>query len=105
MKKCAKCGLEVKWVMVGKRWFCKNPDESDHWDLCSKYTFDKIKSEGTPYHDKHGKEYSKGYDHKTFGRKSYERGGTWTHGKQYKPIHHKTECQIPPWEDCDCGSY
>ena len=99
---CRKCKLDIKWVRIKRRWYCQNLDGSDHWDTCSQRMFDRLKSEGRYFHEKQGKEFVKGYEHQEFGKKAYERSGTFTIGKGYKPIHHAQGCSVLPWEDCQC---
>jgi hypothetical protein len=31
---CTKCGLKAKWLSVNGKWQLKNPDGTDHYDLC-----------------------------------------------------------------------
>ena len=31
---CTKCGLKAKWLSANGKWQLKNPDGTDHYDLC-----------------------------------------------------------------------
>jgi len=102
MTACSQCGATVKWVKDGQRWKCLNPDGSDHWDLCSKNRWGRVKREGKHFTEKRGRETVKGYDHATLGTKLYSMEGMVVKGPLYKPVKHRRGCNVPPWEDCAC---
>lgn len=99
---CGKCSGYVEWKRTGGRWFCFNPDGSDHWDTCSKRVFAKIKREGRPIVVRDGREIAKGYAHPTLGIKFVSREGIVVTGKRYKPTKCERACKVPPWDECDC---
>lgn len=101
--KCGQCGLEIKWKRNNGRWFCFNPDGTDHWDKCSQTQYARIKAEGVKYRKQDSKgRYEAGYRHHEYGDKAVERGGTIKTGKDYRPMKHMDGCRIPPWENCEC---
>lgn len=80
MSKCKKCKSEIVWKKQGDRWYCYNPDKSEHWDLCA-----SIRNKGKPA----------------------MRIGRTIIGEHYKPD--GCDCGLPPWElcrvDCEHGLY
>ena len=103
MSTCKKCGAEVVWVRKhGRLTTCQNPDGSDHWDLCSKRIFDDVKKQGKHFIEHNGLEIVHGYRSKKYGEKAYLREGTFTIGKGYKPVMHKEDCNVLPWDECQC---
>lgn len=97
MKPCAQCGLPVLWRRVEGRRQCFNPDDSIHWDLCSKERFAKVQREGKPF----DKPSAAGYVMPLrvhFSRLSAKP----KRGKGFKED--GCDCGLPPWELCkpDC---
>lgn len=95
MSICTKCGLEIKWVIIGKRWHCHNPDGDDHWDLCSQTRTAKIIATGEHFSSK----YEEGY--KTPLRKSGVFITRQTAKTKNKTIN-TAGCNycVLPWETC-----
>jgi hypothetical protein len=87
----------VRWSKPDGKWECHNPDGSDHWDLCSKTRFERIKREGEHFETAA----VEGYRHPEkvqFVRISAKP----MRGKQYRES--GCDCGLPPWELCkpDC---
>ncbi|MDZ4254113.1 MAG: hypothetical protein U1A72_16220 [Sulfuritalea sp.] len=96
MTTCKQCGLPVSWVKEQGKWKCRNPNGSDHWDLCSQTRTKRALREGIPFKEKHGH----GVRHE--GRKKYmHRSAPQIVGKKYTPS--CDACAIPPWETCACS--
>lgn len=104
---CGQCGLPVIWKRVGAAWKCENPDGSDHWDLCSKTRFEKIRREGTFFEGKPTGmtraimprvDYVAGYRH-PLKTQFIEITARPVAGKKYRPD--ACDCGRPPWELCD----
>jgi hypothetical protein len=72
--KCTKCGLDVKFIKLNGKWQPRNPDGSEHWDMCKK-------------------EAGKDRVYKM------DSSGVIT-GTLYEHEEHDSECL--PWEDCSC---
>ena len=102
MSKCKKCGMTVEWKTVKGKLSCYNLNGESHWDACSKKVFEDVKKHGTHITEKQGIEVCHGYKSKKYGKKFYSREGTYTVGKNYKPITHVESCKSLPWESCDC---
>ena len=98
MTVCKTCNSKVIWVKEGKRLFCRNPDGSDHWDLCSKLKWDQVKATGTRFESKR----KSGYKDSIHGTKFDMLAAHVAVGKDYKPD--GCTCGLPPWELCkpDC---
>jgi hypothetical protein len=85
-------------VKKNGRWFCFNPDGSDHWDECSKRRWRRVSTEGT--HFDHGDE--KGYVHTELGTKLYHKSSGFKRGRDYRPSGLCRNC-VPAWEVCPQG--
>lgn len=102
--KCKSCGLTVVWTLQKdpatnkERWYCfNNGTNTDHWDLCSKTRFEKIKRTGDPFD--HGDERGYYTELKPSGvqftfQKAVVRGVNYSHSE---------DCEncVPPWERCE----
>ena len=95
MSTCKSCGLTIKWLKLSGKWFCHNPDGSDHWDLCSKMRFERIKATGKRFDS----ETESGYltDLKHSGVQFTMQTSGVIRGENYVP----NECDCVPWEVCD----
>lgn len=102
MSTCKKCGGRVIWIGKKGRLTCENLDGTDHWDLCSKRIFEDVKKHGNRFTEHHGVEIVHGYRSRKYGEKAYSREGTFTIGKDYKPVIHQDGCHVSPWDDCRC---
>lgn len=97
MKPCTKCGLPVVWVKEQGKRKCRNPNGSDHWDLCSQERTKRALRDGIPFKEKRGH----GVLHE--GKKKYMgMRAPRARGAKYKPSCGK--CSIPPWEICPCSA-
>jgi hypothetical protein len=101
MAYCKKCGLKVKWIRDNDRWVCQNPDNSDHWDLCSKTVFEDVKKNGIQFKREVKKETHHGYKSDKYGEKLFMIEGRIIIGKGYKPSIHDKTCL--PWNECSCN--
>lgn len=95
MSICKQCGSSVNWVRRSGRTLCLNPDGSDHWDLCSKRRFERIKRAGEHFKT----EDAEGY--KTPLKKS---GVLYMHIRaesKHQSKGRSGECMecTPPWEE------
>ena len=95
MKPCKSCGAMVRWTKEGKRWYCYNPDGSDHWDLCSKNRWKQVVMTGERFETPTESGYS-----------SVKHGTKFDHLCKTPPIRgngYKLDsctCGLPPWELC-----
>ena len=97
---CKTCGAPIKWVKIGERWHCHNPDGTDHWDLCSKRKWDQVVATGRKF--AHGN--NKGYADSIHGTKYYMKEGGKTENRNKKLPRcncHLPPLNIPPWDDCE----
>lgn len=100
MSNCKECGSEVNWVKVARRWFCHNPDGSDHWDLCSKLKTERIKRTGEYIEIEEDKAYLTAF--KKSGIHYMEQHANVARGKKFKKSRGCKQC-VPPWEICPNG--
>lgn len=100
MTTCKQCGLEVRWVKIEGKWSCHNADGSDHWDLCSKTRFEKVRSEGKLFQVISGKDNITAEGYRSGRKTQYTmlRPAKSIKGKNYIDPH--CDCGIPPWETC-----
>lgn len=98
MSTCKQCGAPVLWVKEGSKKLCHNPDGSDHWDLCSKLRFERIKRTGEYFQTKNG---DKGYltPLKRSGVQYVQQTSGWRKGKEYSKAAGCKHC-VPAWEVC-----
>ena len=98
MTRCKQCGLPVNWTKVDGKWKCHNPDGEDHWDLCSKTRFERIKREGEHFKT----EFEEGYltDLKPSGVQYVRLTAKKATGK--RKIKVCDNC-VPLWEVCPNG--
>lgn len=95
MAKCKKCDSDIDWKQVNGKWLCHNAGTTrDHWDLCSKLTFDKMKSSGVFFKEGNKEGYILPNGHKYVTRQSVT-----IRGKDYKPSGDCAGC-CAPWEVC-----
>lgn len=96
MTECKKCGVQVVWVKRD-RWYCENPDGTDHWDLCSKLRMEGFRANGEFFSAKRGNAKVKGYK---LGHREQlvEIKSKAIVGKNYKPD--GCSCGLPPWSLC-----
>lgn len=99
---CEKCGNKIEWLKEGKKWFCRNPDGTDHWDLCTQSINDHYKNNGSVYSQKIKKETEHGFMVAGVKRK-FSTSGITIKGKGYRPVMHNGSCHALPWEECRCG--
>ena len=97
MSICKACGASITWKRISGKWSCLNPDGVDHWDLCSKLKFERIKATGK-YFDVGDKGYFT--DLKPSGVQYTEQHSQIMQGDLYKPSGDCAGC-CPPWEVCD----
>ena len=105
MATCKTCKAEVKWVKTD-RWYCHNPDGSDHWDLCAQLKLLNFKTHGVEFSEQRGKVKGLRVGHEyAIPNKSglrlkteliMQRIGKKITGKNYKPDGCK--CGLLPWE-------
>lgn len=73
MRTCRRCGKDITWSRGAKGYKPINPDGSDHWPVCRKpYSGPLTKLTGA------------------------------TTGEHYRRLKHKPDCNVAPWEPCDC---
>ena len=94
MSTCKACGYPVKWTKTDERWHCRNPDGTDHWDLCSKLRWMQVKATGERFETKS----ESGYKTKT-GKKFDHKAAKTITGSLYTPD--SCDCGLPPWDVCD----
>lgn len=98
MTKCKQCGAAVEWKRdESGKWMCHNAGTTtDHWDLCSKRRFDRIKETGEYF----ATEKSRGYftDLKASGVQYVMQKSDMVPAKVHKRGH-CNDC-VPPWEIC-----
>ena len=111
MSVCKHCRGDVKWVKTD-RWYCQNPDGSDHWDLCSQRKLEHFQKHGKWFSQKKGTEEGLKLEMKDAlpnksgkGFKTVQmlhRATKLIVGSKYVPS--GCDCGLPPWELCkpDC---
>ena len=101
MRACKQCGLPVRWVRTAGRWHCHNPDGSDHWDLCSKTRFARVRRTGTPFSERRLGEDVTGFKTplKASGEALLRVAADVVTGEHYGPTGLCRDC-VPPWEAC-----
>lgn len=107
MSVCSQCGADVRWVQDGTRKQCHNLDGSDHWDLCSKLRFERVKRTGVHFEGRqiNGEGavlHVEGYRSPIKTQLVGIRLSKPVTGKNYRPD--GCDCGLPPWELCrpDC---
>lgn len=101
MSLCKQCGLEVRWLKIKGRWHCWNAGtETDHFDLCSKAKFERIKRTGVRFEGKRQDGYLTVF--KPSGVQLTRDAAKPVRGSLYAPTGLCRDC-VPPWEICeDC---
>ena len=102
---CKQCGAPVRWVRIDGRWHCHNPDGGDHWDLCSKLRFERIKREGEHFAERREYEFVEGYRYKDAEHRMREqlvRIEAKKRPAQKSVLAAIQACKqcVPPWQEC-----
>ena len=97
MSACKQCGLPVQWTRIDGRWHCHNPDGEDHFDLCSKAKFERIKRTGQYFETKSRDGYVTVF--KSSGVQLVRDAFRPVCGDRYEPTGLCRDC-VPPWEIC-----
>lgn len=107
MSTCPQCGADVTWAKVGAKKLCLNPDGSDHWGLCSRLRFERVKRAGEYFHGQaHTAQgallHTEGYRAPFKTQLVLIRLDKPVVGKNYRPD--GCDCGLPPWDLCrpDC---
>jgi hypothetical protein len=106
MPYCKDCGTEISFKKLPNgKWTPCALDGGDHFDLCSKLRFARIKRDGQRFDT----EPESGYVWRDPEKdrdviKRDRMSGQGITGKNYKPTICKKDSCVPPWESCDCST-